>query len=275
MRSPLTLLGNERGAALPLAMVISVVVLFITAAVARAAWDASMAGVEGRLRTQVAQAAASGAELKLATLRRTITEQLVPNIRDQGCRRQNENRTRCDAEGNDTGRTSGVRLDRFRDLAAASGRSWPDLQHAFVEVFRQVMPLAPEQDRYRTPATWGYAGLAIRGRLEGSDWFAYGIIAPVPGRSLHYNRDTRAGTVVFELRAYGWGRAPLEGVQGGRLVSAQATAYTALVRIEMSYPHCPDWWVLDSVCMYPHSVSVEIPLAYIVQSDPAVTGRPW
>jgi hypothetical protein len=137
------------------------------------------------------------------------------------------------------------------------------------------MPLATEQDRYRTPATWGYAGLAIRGRLEGAEWVAYGIVAPVPDNPFQYNPDTRAATVMFELRAYGWSWAPLEGAQGGRLVSAQATAYTALARIEMSYPACPDWWALDSVCMYPHSVSVEIPMFHIVQSDPAVTRRPW
>jgi hypothetical protein len=275
MRPALTSLDNERGAALILAMVISAVVLFIASAVARSAWDATMAGVEGRVRAQVAQAAVSGAELKLATLRRTVADQMAANIRDQGCRQQNDIRTACVVEGNDTGRTSGVRLDRFRDLAAASERSWPDLQHAFVGVFRQVMPLAPEQDRYRIPATWGYAGLAIRGQLEGTEWFAYGIIAPVPDHPLRFASGTRTATVTFDLRAYGWARAPLEGVQGNRTIFVQATGYSTLARLTMTYPACPAWWTLDSVCMYPQSVSLEIPESHIVQSDPAVTRRPW
>jgi hypothetical protein len=275
MRSQLTPLVNERGAALPFAMAVSVLVLFIAASLSRVAWDASMAGIESRVRVQVLQAALSGSEIKLAALRRTLIDQVVSNIRDQGCKQQSEDRIRCEIEGNDTGRTSGVRRDRFEALAAQSRQSWPDLQAAFVEVFRQVMPLAPEQDRHREPATWGYAGLAIRGRLEGAEWFAYGIIAPVPGSPLEYNRDTRVATVVFEIRAYGWSRAPLEGVQGGRLVSAQATAYAVMARVEMSYPDCPAWWTLDSVCMYPNQILVRIPISHVVQSDPAVTRGPW
>jgi hypothetical protein len=256
-------------------MVISAVVLFITSAVARTAWDASMAGVEGRIRAQVVQAAASGAELHLAVLRRMIADQLIRNIREQGCRQQNEIGTVCLTEGNDTGRTSGIRRDRFESLAAASQQSWPDLQAAFVDVFRQVMPLAPEQDRYRSPATWGYAGLAIRGQLGDAEWFAYGIVAPIEGRPFEYNAGERRGTVTFEIRAYGWARAPLEGVQGNRTIFVQATGYSTLARLTMTYPACPAWWTLDSVCMYPQSVSLEIPESHIVQSDPAVTRRPW
>jgi hypothetical protein len=200
---------------------------------------------------------------------------MVPNIRDQGCQEQSGNFLVCVDEGNDIGRTSGVRRNRFESLATQSQRSWPDLQAAFVEVLRQVMPLAPEQDRYRAPATWGYAGLAIRGRLENAEWFAYGIVAPVPDHPFRFDSHARTGTVVFEIRAYGWGRAPLEGVQGGRTVSAQATAYTVLARLTLTYPNCPADWVLDSVCMYPQAISVEIPESHIVHSDPAVVRPPW
>lgn len=275
MRAPLALLAGERGHALVLAMVISAVVLFITSAVARTAWDASTAGVEGRIRAQVVQAAVSAAELHLAVLRRMVADQLIPNIRDQGCRQQNEIGTVCLTEGNDTGRTSGIRRDRFEALAAASQQSWPDLQAAFLDVFRQVMPLTPEQDRYRSPAIWGYAGLAIRGQLGDAEWFAYGVVAPIEGRPFEYNAVERRGTVTFEIRAYGWARAPLLGAQGNRTVLAQATAYRTLARLQMSYPACPPHWTLDSVCMYPEDVSVEIPGSHIVQSDPAVTRAPW
>jgi hypothetical protein len=268
---PSAALSRQDGQALILAVAVLAAVSLLAAGMTRAAWDATRSPLQAHRRAQTAQAALSAAELHLAVLRRSLRDQLVPNILDQGCRQQNDVGTQCTVPGNDTAGTSGIRKDRIQQLADQSDDSWDALQQAFVEALRQVMPLAPEQDRFRNPAVYGFAGLVLRGvtnlPFPQTAWRSYGIVAPVPGNPITYDATLRKATIKFELRAYGWASTGASGP--GR---AHATAYATIGSLTMTYPDCPSYWSSppDQICSYPSSVQLEIPDSYVVLSDPAV-----
>lgn len=270
-------LTSTEGQALVLAIAILASVALLATGLVRAAWDATQSARQGQLRAQTAQAAASASEVQFAVIRRALRQKLVQNILNQGCRQQGWAGT-CMTPGYDSGGTSGVRKDRIQQLAQQSSQSWDQLQAAFVDALRQVMPLAPEQDRYRTPAVWGFAGLRISSAasstIPNTQWTAYGIVSPVPERPILYDDTTRTATIRFEIRSYGWAAwtgAPQSG-PAAATSRAQATTYATVGTITMVYPDCPSYWQNppDQVCQYPESAQVEVPTGYLIVNDPAV-----
>ncbi len=115
-------LREERGQALILAMAALPATSLLAAGIARTAWDGTRSPLQSRLRSQATIASASASELQLAVLKRALREQLVQNILDQGCKRQNDAGTQCVVPGNDTGGTSGVRKDRIQRGVRWRGR---------------------------------------------------------------------------------------------------------------------------------------------------------
>ena len=270
--------STEHGQALILAVAVLAVTALLTAGLTRAAWDATRAARLSQLRAQTVQAATSAAELHHAVLLQTLRNKLTRNIIDQGCRQVDYTGTSCLVPGYDTAGTSGVRRDRIQQLASQSTQGWAQLQNAFVEVFRQVMPLAPEQDRYRTPAATGFAGLAISSQMTSSipntRWMAYGIIAPAPGNPITFSSTTRTAAIPFEVRAYGWAvHVPAAGNPGPESrVRAQATTYAAIGTVTLRYPNCTSWPPPpDQICQYPEQVQVDVPTTYLVTGDPSVS----
>lgn len=276
MTTTCRLYGDQRGQALILAVALLAVTSLLTAGLARAAWDATQAARQAQIRAQVAQAAASTSELHHAVLIRTLREKLPQNIIDQGCKQTDQTGTACLVPGNDTAQTSGVRRDRIQLLAQQSVQGWNQLQAAFVEALRQVMPLAPELDPYRTPTALGYAGLAISSAaapsIPNTRWRAYGIIAPVPGNPITFDSTTRTATIPFEIRAYGWA----VHVQQPQAPRAQATTYAGTGTVTLRYPNCPPRFppIPDSICQYPESVRVDVPASYLITGDPSVSWPP-
>lgn len=270
---------DQRGQALILAVAVLAVTTLLTAGLTRAAWDATQASRQAYVRAQTLQAAASTSELHHAILLRTLRDKLPQNIIDQGCKQTNQTGTACLVPGNDTAKTSGVRRARIQLLAQQSSQGWSQLQTAFLDALRQVMPLAPELDPYRTPPAQGFAGLAISSAgassIPNTRWRAYGIVAPVPGNPITFNPTTRTATIPFEIRAYGWAAYTQQPGGGSQLqlleIRAQATTYASTGTITLTYPNCS---VPDEICQYPDSVRVDVPVSYLIAGDPAVSWPP-
>lgn len=268
-------LHHEQGQALILAVAILAATSLVSAGMLMAAWDATEAALQARARVQAAQAAASASELHFAVLSRVLRGKLPQNLLNQGCRQQDQIGTTCLVPGNDTAGTSGIRRDRIQQLASQSVQGWEQLQSAFVEALRQVMPLAPEQDRHRTPTTWGFAGLALSSAnpsmLPNVIWMAYGIVAPVPFAPIQFNATTRKAVIPFEVRAYGWA-VRTSAPSGAPVSRAQVTTYATTGTLTLTYPDCPSYWPNppDQICQYPDSVQVNIPERTAVLGDPAV-----
>lgn len=270
---------DQGGQALILAITVLAATSFIAAGMLIAAWDATEAASLARARAQTLQAAASASELHMAVLSRTLKDRLPQNILDQGCQRQDSGTliVFCTVPGNDTAGTSGIRRDRIQQLAAQSAQGWNELQAAFVDALGQVMPLAPEQDRFRSPAVWGFAGLAMSSAspstIPDTAWMSYGIITPVPNRPIVFIPFALMATIPFEIRTYGWAARLSPAARPGALpVRAQATTYATAGTVTLVYPNCPPSWpnALDQICAYPQSAQVDIPEGSVLFGDPSV-----
>jgi len=245
----------------------------LAAGMLRAAWDAAQSSKEAMWRAQTVQAASSAAELHFAIIRKALSQELIDNIMAQGCRQTDSSGYYCVVPGNDTSRTSGIRRDRIQTLASQSRSSWSALQNAFILALRQVMPLAPEYDRYRSRDVAGFGGIVlVSGAVSTvpyTQWLSYGIVSPVQGSPITYDAYTRTAVIPFEVRAYGWASrtdAPLFGAGPARS-RAEVTAYGTDGTITLRYRSCSS---PDSICQYPQSVEIQTPAVRYVQSDPEV-----
>ncbi len=250
------------------AVVVAGILLLAGSMLARMAWDAAASASDAEARVAATAAASSGASAAMSVARRVLTTQLPQNILDQGCKQAHYSSggtAVCLVPGNDTHRTSGVRLERIIILSATSHLGWEQLQDSFQEVFLQVMPFARIRDAYRSEQVRGFGGLTLEGRVSGVPWRAYLMITPIRDRPINYNFSTMVATVPFEIRTYGWAYTD---ARTGRRVTAQVTGWSTNGTVVMRYrQNCTGD---DRVCMYPEDVQVTVQAPSWLHDDPAV-----
>lgn len=270
---------NERGAGMALAIIVGAMLLAGAALMLRLGWETSALGHEGILRVQASAAAASIANAQMAVVQDILTNRLVTNIMEQGCRAQSTGATKtCTTAGRDTAKTSGIRRDLIATAASQSAASWSNLQSYFWSTFSQVSPVGSEVDPYRTPAATGITPGVMDGTMTIATpgvpvtLRAYATIAPVPGKPITYDSTQKIARVPFEVRIYGWAQAT---ARSGLVTSAQATLWSTNGLVELTYPNCPAYWAPDEICMYPATVNITLPAYSILYNDPTVVRWPW